>query len=202
MRITRVVPAAAVIAAAILAATLAAQQRADLSFDVSVAAPAYVKTHPRVVIDEAHNNFHTAEGRYKPFATLLRNDGYDVNAGTTTFTSASLKGVDVLVVSNALGPGAPVCADSSPPAFTSLKPLPWLIGCGLVRAAAHLRSHADGRGERPLAKNCVTMGKGFVQSMEAWSGWWLAQPCSRARTSCSAITRSLVAGTSASASIP
>src|SRR5678815_137059 len=89
MKLWRLIAAVSVLVPVVLAA----QQRADLGFDVSVAAPAYVKTHPRVVIDEAHNNFHTAEGRYKPFATLLRNDGYDVNAGTTTFTSASLKAV-------------------------------------------------------------------------------------------------------------
>ena len=34
--------------------------------------------HPRVLFDEAHNNFHTAGGRYKPFAELIANDGYQV----------------------------------------------------------------------------------------------------------------------------
>ncbi len=32
--------------------------------------------HP--LFDEAHNNFHTAGGRYKPFAELIANDGYKV----------------------------------------------------------------------------------------------------------------------------
>jgi hypothetical protein len=147
---------------------LGAQQRADLNFDVSVAVPAYVKTHPRVVIDEAHNNFHTAEGRYKPFATLLRNDGYDVSAGTKTFTAASLNGVDVLVVSNALGPGATVSDDSSPPAFTAAE---CAAVADWVRAGGSLLLISDhtpmGEANASLAETLgVKMGKGFVQTME------------------------------------
>ena len=165
MKLSQLIP----IAMALVPVLLAAQQRADLGFDVSVAAPAYVKTHPRVVIDEAHNNFHTAEGRYKPFATLLRNDGYDVNAGTTTFTSASLKGVDVLVVSNALGPGATVSDDSSPPAFTAAE---IAAVADWVRAGGSLLLISDhtpmGEANAALAETLgVTMGKGFVQSMES-----------------------------------
>lgn len=49
-----------IIASLLVPVALVAQQRADPSFDVSVAAPAYVRADPRVVIDEAHNNFHTA----------------------------------------------------------------------------------------------------------------------------------------------
>jgi hypothetical protein len=36
-----------------------------------------------VVIDQAHHNFHTASGRYLPFARLLEDAGYVVRAGTT-----------------------------------------------------------------------------------------------------------------------
>ena len=36
---------------------------------------------PRVVIDESHRNFHTASGRYRPFAQLIGNDGYRVEPG-------------------------------------------------------------------------------------------------------------------------
>src|SRR5213594_1136315 len=43
-----------------------AQQVADPDFDTKVANPAYTKKHPKVFLDEAHNNFHTASGRYKP----------------------------------------------------------------------------------------------------------------------------------------
>ena len=52
------------------------QQMADPEFDAKVARPAYTATHPKVLIDEAHKNFHTAGRGYKPFADLLTNDGY------------------------------------------------------------------------------------------------------------------------------
>lgn len=50
------------------------QQVADPNFDASVPRPAYTKSHPRILFDEAHNNFHTTAGRYKPFAQLITND--------------------------------------------------------------------------------------------------------------------------------
>jgi hypothetical protein len=47
-----------------------AQQFADPEFDATVDRPAFTDRHPTVLLDEAHNNFHTADGRYKPFADL------------------------------------------------------------------------------------------------------------------------------------
>ena len=47
-----------------------AQQFADPEFDAKVDRPAFTDRHPVVFIDEAHNNFHTGDGRYKPFADL------------------------------------------------------------------------------------------------------------------------------------
>lgn len=160
---------ALILASALVPVALAAQQRADLGFDTSVSAAAYTNSHPRVVIDEAHNNFHTAEGRYKPFATLLRNDGYDVRAGMAPFTAASLKGVDVLVVSNALGPAATVGDDTSPPAFTGAE---CDAVAGWVRAGGSLLLISDhtpmGEANAALsARLGVTMGKGFVTTTEA-----------------------------------
>src|ERR1700752_2025562 len=38
------------------------QQMADPNFDARVANPAYTTNHPRLLFDEAHNNFHTASG--------------------------------------------------------------------------------------------------------------------------------------------
>jgi len=57
-------------------------------------------TGPKVFIDEAHNNFHTIDGRYKPFADLLRKDGYRVLPFKEIFTQANLKAVDILVIVN------------------------------------------------------------------------------------------------------
>src|SRR6185369_12894903 len=69
-----------------------------------VAKPAYAQSKgPRVAIDEAHFNFHTLSGRYQPFAELLRRDGYPVEASAAPFAEASLRGIRILVIANALG---------------------------------------------------------------------------------------------------
>jgi hypothetical protein len=94
------------------------QQVADPDFDAKVAKPAYTTRHPTVFLDEAHNNFHTASGRYKPFADLITNDGYKVIPNKQKFTKATLKGCDVLVISNALGAVAMGSPEASNPAFT------------------------------------------------------------------------------------
>jgi hypothetical protein len=80
-----------------------AQQVADLKYKPPIPRPAYeAGKGPRIAIDGAHHNFHTAEGRYKPFAELLRRDGYRVDGLRQLFSVESLKEVDVLVISNAL----------------------------------------------------------------------------------------------------
>ncbi len=105
-------------------ATMPAQQQtaggqlADPEFDASVSRPAYRKGGPRVLFDEAHNNFHTAGGRYKPFADLITNDGYQIVPNQQPFTAAALVGYKILMIANAMGSpqmGAPTAGD---PAFT------------------------------------------------------------------------------------
>ncbi|HWN99651.1 MAG TPA: DUF4350 domain-containing protein [Blastocatellia bacterium] len=107
-----------VAAASALAIAGFAQQVADPDFDAKVARPAYTKKHPKVLIDEAHNNFHTASGRYKPFASLIASDGYLVTPNKQKFSKGSLKGFDILVISNALGAPEMGSAEASNPAFT------------------------------------------------------------------------------------
>lgn len=85
-------------------AVLVGEQAADPGFDTHVAHPAYVTKHPRVLFDEAHNNFHTTAGRYQPFAQLITADGYQVTPNKEAFSAQTLQGYDVLVISNALGP--------------------------------------------------------------------------------------------------
>src|SRR6266571_3687450 len=68
------------------------QQIADPNFDAKVAHPAYAKSGPKVLFDEAHNNFHTASGRYKPFADLITNDGYQITPNKQNFSPETLKG--------------------------------------------------------------------------------------------------------------
>jgi len=105
-------------------------QRADYGWDPAVASPMYRSTHPRIVIDQAHNNASTAgwSNRYWPLARLLRNDGYDVQKRTQVFSQSSLDSTDVLIIANAsgapkpqfLGVNIPISTDRKreDPAFT------------------------------------------------------------------------------------
>ena len=81
-----------------------AQQVGDAGFRFENKNPAYAQDKgPAVCIDEAHNNFHTAEGRYKPFAELLRGDGYTVKRFTNSFSQQTLTGCSILVIANPIG---------------------------------------------------------------------------------------------------
>lgn len=87
----------------VLSVSSVAQQLPDPEFNTSVENPAYKKDGPRVLFDEAHHNFHTTEGRYKPFVDLLMNDGYRVIRNRQPFTKNTLSSFKVLVIANALG---------------------------------------------------------------------------------------------------
>src|SRR2546427_2528214 len=80
-----------------------AQQIADPNFKPVVARPAYTKSFPRVLFDEAHNNAHTAVGSFKPFADLIADDGYHVVRNHKNFNKETLNTFKVLVIVNALG---------------------------------------------------------------------------------------------------
>ena len=83
--------------------TAHAQQVPDSAFAPSIARPAFaVGAGPLVLVDEAHTNFHTTDGRYYAFARLLRRDGYVVRGLREPFARASLSGARVLVIANAL----------------------------------------------------------------------------------------------------
>ena len=86
-----------------LTGVLSAQQVADTSFRPTIDTPEYKEGEgPIVFIDEGHHNFHTKEGRYKAFATLLERDGYQVVPYTGTFNVTNLSKGNILVISNAL----------------------------------------------------------------------------------------------------
>ncbi len=110
--------AASAVLLACVSASVTAQQVPDPTFDPKVERPAFPRKHPRVIFDEAHNNFHTAGGRYKAFADLITADGYAVVPGKEKFTKRLLKGADVLVISNALGSADLDSAEANSPAFT------------------------------------------------------------------------------------
>ena len=80
-----------------------AQQVPDLNYDPTIENPAYPTGNgPVVFIDEGHNNFHTKDGRYLPFAKVLEKDGYQVKAYKGTFNEKSLNEGRILVIANAL----------------------------------------------------------------------------------------------------
>jgi hypothetical protein len=63
------------------------------------------ETGPRVLVDAAHGNFHTIDGRFAAFARLLRADGYRVTSATQPISPALLAGTDVFVIANAVKGG-------------------------------------------------------------------------------------------------
>lgn len=64
--------------------------------------PAYGEgSSPTVCIDEAHFNYHTAGGFFKPFAELLRGDGYRVTRFRSRFTRQALADCQILLIANA-----------------------------------------------------------------------------------------------------
>jgi hypothetical protein len=82
---------------------LQGQQSGDDVYSPEIANPAFKAGEgPRVAVDAAHYNFHTADRRYRPFADVLRKDGFQVMSLKNEFSDTSLTGIDVLVISNAL----------------------------------------------------------------------------------------------------
>lgn len=80
-----------------------AQQIGDSTYNPVIPDPAYsAGSGPVIFIDEAHNNFHTMSGRYKPFAEVLGKDGYQVRPYQTKFSVTGLDSGKILVISNAL----------------------------------------------------------------------------------------------------
>jgi hypothetical protein len=145
---------------------LAAQQQVvDADFKTSVDKPAYrAGAGPTVAIDEAHSNFHTAGGQYKPFAELLTADGYRVAASTRRFEAEVLSGVNVLVIANARDLAALLAGDLSKPAFTEHE-------CDVVREWVRdggslllIADHAPfGNAAESLGQRFgVAMGKGWT----------------------------------------
>jgi hypothetical protein len=139
-------------------------QRADPNFDTKVARPAYVVEHPRVLFDEAHNNFHTTDGRYKPFADVIANDGYKVIPNKGKFTRELLAKGDILIIANALGAAGMGQPGASNSAFTEAE-------CDAVRdwvrsggSLLLITDHAPfGSAAESLAKRFgVDMSKGYT----------------------------------------
>ena len=95
------------------------QQIADPNFDASVEHPRFVRSHPRVLFDEAHHNVHKSTTTYKAFVDLLRNDGLSVETNDRPFTSERLAPYKMLVIAGALGAPLADSARAQEPAFTA-----------------------------------------------------------------------------------
>jgi hypothetical protein len=142
-----------------------AEQIADPDFNPTIEKPAYTGNSPLVVLDEAHANFHTAAGCYKPFADLLKADGYRVVPGTQPFTAASLNDAKVVVIANALGSGITAAnINDPPPAFADAEcdaVRDWVrAGGALLLIADHAPFGATASGL--AARFGVEMGKGYA----------------------------------------
>ena len=78
-------------------------QIADENFEVTIESPAYQHGEgPVILIDEGHNNFHKADGRFLTFAKILRQDGYQIESLNDEFTLENLSDARILVIANAL----------------------------------------------------------------------------------------------------
>jgi len=79
------------------------QQISDSSFHYKVRKPLYNNNSgPAIWVDEGHNNFHTLNGRYRPFGEVLQNDGYTLMSGKSPLTPEFLSKIKILVIANAL----------------------------------------------------------------------------------------------------
>ncbi len=83
--------------------SLFGQQVADTAFQFQIAKPRFAQGRGSVVqLDAAHHNFHTMEGRYAPFAKVLRHDGFRVISNDTPLTEGTLAKGRIFVISNPL----------------------------------------------------------------------------------------------------
>lgn len=70
---------------------------------VTVKAPAFTKeSGPRILIDEAHNNYQTIADRFKGFANLMVADGARVAPLRERISAGALEKADILVICNPL----------------------------------------------------------------------------------------------------
>jgi hypothetical protein len=77
--------------------------KADNDFDVSVSDPKLKSIKPKVLFDEAHKNHHQIEKTYKPFATLITNDGCVVKSTDKANDKTALANTDIYIIGTAMG---------------------------------------------------------------------------------------------------
>ncbi len=87
----------------------------DLDFQPEIKNPAYPPGEgPVILVDEAHNNFHTAVGTYIPFAALLERDGYVIQRAAEKISQKLLQSCRIFVIADAQPPEK----KNEPPTFS------------------------------------------------------------------------------------
>ena len=143
-----------------------AQQETDPSFQPEIGNPMFASGQGGlVVIDEGHGNIHTKDGRYRPFAMLLEADGFNVDSHTGAFTSESLSGADIVVISNAVHSVNAISWElPTPSAFTDseIETVADFVdaGGGLFLIADHMP--IPGAAAELAAKFSIEFSNGFV----------------------------------------
>lgn len=81
-----------------------AQQQPDTTFSFTILEPAYKAGEGSTLcIDSAHNNYHTAESGFIPFAKVVEADGYRVKSIVSELVNGNeLDGCDIFMVVNAM----------------------------------------------------------------------------------------------------
>jgi hypothetical protein len=101
--------------------SLRAEDLGSATWAPRIAAPGFQSGQgPVVVIDEAHLNFHTIQGRYRSFARTLETDGYVVRPGRTKFSETTLRDARILVIPTALSEANRERMHWSPPVYPAL----------------------------------------------------------------------------------
>jgi hypothetical protein len=155
---------AAAILLLLFTAITSGQQIADPQFNTKVDNAAYTKNFPRVLFDEAHYNFDTTHDRYKPFADLIFNDGYQLAVNRKPFTKESLSTFKILVIVNPLGAEDMDDEGAEGPAFSTVEcdtVSDWVRGGGALLLVV---DHAPfGSAAEILAQRLgVDMSKGYT----------------------------------------
>lgn len=86
------------LAAALAAAVSACDMVDPVDFDPTVASPAFPEGGPTVLFDAGHHNHHRLDQSFRPFAGLLRNDGFRLATLDEPVSAEALSRADILVV--------------------------------------------------------------------------------------------------------
>jgi hypothetical protein len=98
------------------ASTVEPARTVDEAYQPDIPDPAFLPGEgPVVCVDEAHNEFHSVEGTYRPFADVLTRDGYRLQRVTEAASRATLEPCAILVIPDAQPPARP----RDPPTFSA-----------------------------------------------------------------------------------